>query len=278
MRKLAFLLGALLPLSAAAQTPLDLVIVNAKVFTGDPAHPAEALAIRENRIVGVGTTEQILSMAASKTRTVDAKKHLVVPGFNDAHTHQNPYPMERFVLSLNPDPTWDDLQAALGNATEETPEGPWITGTIGPKILNDARVNAAALDKASRNRKVVLTSYTGHGIAMSGTAVQVLHVSGTDPMGGWFERDAAGRMTGKAFEYADDAVQRKLADLINDADAAEQLRVYVDEALKRGVTSIQNMSYLSAIRYDKILRHNAFPMRIRLIRFSGTSASGPDLG
>lgn len=277
MRKFAFLLSALLPLATAAQTSPDLLIVNAKVYTGDPAKTAEAIAIREGRIVGVGTTEQIMAMAPAKTPTVDAKKHLVVPGFNDAHTHQIPTPMERFVLSLNPDPTWDDLQLALGNAVEETPEAPWIMGTIGPKILNDPRVNAAMLDKVSHNRKVILQEFTGHGLIASGNALQVLHVNTTDPMGGWFEHDASARVTGKAFEYADDVVLRRLADNVSDEDAAEQLRVWADNALGRGVTSVQNMSYLSALRYDKLLRHNAFPIRVRLIRFPGTTASGPDL-
>src|SRR6266513_4913721 len=109
MRKFALLVSALLPLAALAQAPPDLLIINAKVYTGDPAKTAEAIAIRDGRIVGVGTTEQILAMAQPKTRTVDAKKHLVVPGFNDAHTHQSPTPTERFVLGLNPDPSWDDL-------------------------------------------------------------------------------------------------------------------------------------------------------------------------
>ncbi len=277
MRKAALLLAWALP--ALAQAPPDLVIINAKVYTADPANKsAEAIAIREGRIVGVGTTAQILSMAQPKTRTIDAQKHLVVPGFNDAHTHQSPLPTERFVVGLNQDPTWDDLQLALGNATEETPEGPWIMGTIGPKILGDPRVNAAMLDKASHNRKVILEELTGHGLVMSSSAMQALRLgSAADPMGGWFERDAGGRLTGKAFEYADYNFNRKLADSISDADAAEQLQAWVDDALKHGVTSVQNMSFLTALRYDKLLRHNAFPMRIRVIRFPGTSASAPDL-
>jgi hypothetical protein len=275
MRKIALLLACALP--ALAQQPPDLLIVNAKVYTGDPAKPAEAIAIREGRIVGVGTTEEIISMAPAKTRTIDAKKHLVVPGFNDAHTHQMPTPAERFVLGLKDDPSREDLQLALNNATEETPEGPWITGTIGTKILLDPQVNAAWLDKVSHNRKVILQAFSGHGIIASSAALQALRVSGaSDPMGGWFERDAGGRLTGKAFEYADDLVLRKLSETISDDDAAEQLRPYVDNALKHGVTSIQNMSYFPTMHQDKILRHNAFPLRIRVIRFPGTSANGPD--
>jgi len=278
MRKFALLLAwAALP--ALAQQSPDLLIVNAKVYTGDPANKtAEAVAIREGRIVGVGTTEQILSMAAAKTRTVDAKKHLVVPGFNDAHTHFMAMPEERFLLSLNENPSLEDLQLGLGNATEETPEGPWIIGTIGPKILGDARVNGAWLDKQSHNRKVILREFTGHGVIASNAALAALRLSGAaDPAGGWFERDAGGRLTGKAFEYANGMIWRKLVEGISDADLAEQLHAYVDNALKHGVTSIQNMAYISTLRYDKVLRHNAFPLRIRVIRFPGTSASGPDL-
>jgi predicted amidohydrolase YtcJ len=273
MRKAAFLLAWALP--ALAQQAPDLAIINAKLHGAE----GDAIAIRDGRIVAVGTTEQILASVPAKTSTIDAKKHLIVPGFNDAHIHQMPTPPERFVLSLNPDPTWDDLQLALGNATEETPEEPWIFGTIGPKVLGDARVNAAMLDKAGRNRKIVLTEFTGHGMVMSTAAMNALRLgSATDPIGGWFERDATGRMTGKAFEYADYNVMRKLADMVSDAEALEQFHAWADDALKHGITSVQTMSSISALRFDKLLRHNAFPLRIRVIRFPGTTAAGFDFG
>src|SRR5207248_6225374 len=119
------------------------------------------------------------------------------------------------------------------------------------------RVNAALLDKFSHNRKVLLQEFTGHGIIASTAALQALRLAGaTDPMGGWFERDDGGHLTGKAFEYADDMVMRKLAELVPDEDAAEQLQSYANDALRHGVTSIQNMSYVPALRYDKVLRHN----------------------
>jgi predicted amidohydrolase YtcJ len=279
MRKLPFLAVALLPLSLLAQEGApDLIITNAKVYTADPANKsAEAIAIRGNRIVGVGTSEQIASMGGSRTLFVDAKKHLVVPGFNDAHTHQSPTFAEQFALSLNPDPSWEDLAAALNNATEETPEGPWIVGTIGPKLLADPNVNAAALDKASHNRKVVLREVTGHGIILSGTAMQALRVNGSDVAGGWFGHDASGRLNGKLFEYADLNAGRRIADDVSDADATDQLRAYVNDALQHGVTTIQNMSYQSILHYDKIVRHSEPPIRIRMIRFPGTTAQGPDL-
>src|ERR687891_1336940 len=66
----------------------DLIIVNAIVHTMDPARPnAEAVAIYGNRIVAVGSTKDIRKLAGPNTRTIDAEKRLVLPGFNDAHTH-----------------------------------------------------------------------------------------------------------------------------------------------------------------------------------------------
>jgi len=274
MRKAALLLALALPALAQQQAP-DLLIINAKLYGAE----GDALAIREGRIVAVGTTEQILASAPAKTRTVDAKKHLIVPGFNDAHIHESPMPPERFALSLNPDPTIEDLQLALGSGTDETPEETWILGTIGPKTLNDARVNAAMLDKAAHNRKVLLTEFTGHGIIMSSAAMTALRLgSAADPIGGWFERDSSGRLTGKAFEYADYNAMRKLSDIVSDDEAVEQLRAWADDALKHGVTSAQTMSMMTALRFDKLLRHNAVPLRIRVIRFPGTTASGFDFG
>src|SRR5690242_4497464 len=66
----------------------DTIIINAVVHTMDPAQPtAAAVAIYANRIVAVGTTKDIGKLAGPNTRTIDANKRLLLPGFNDAHTH-----------------------------------------------------------------------------------------------------------------------------------------------------------------------------------------------
>mgnify|MGYP001107177768 CR=1 FL=1 len=66
----------------------DLIIVNAVIHTMVPNQPiAEAVAVYGNRIMAVGSTKEIRKLAAANTRVVDAKKRLVLPGFNDAHTH-----------------------------------------------------------------------------------------------------------------------------------------------------------------------------------------------
>ena len=66
----------------------DLVILNAAVHTMDAARPtADAVAIRGSRIAALGTTDEIRALAGPRTRVIDAGGKLVLPGFNDSHTH-----------------------------------------------------------------------------------------------------------------------------------------------------------------------------------------------
>lgn len=260
------------PLLALADDPPDLIIHHAKIFTGDPAHrSAEAVAIRGNRIVAVGTDAEVTALAGDRTKRVDAGGRVVVPGFNDAHTHQGPRP-EGFLLSLDDDPTWELASAGIANAADENASDSWIYGTIGPKLLADPAVTARALDKASGNRRVLLDSWTGHGQIFSTAAMNALHIrdNATDPPGGWYERDASQHLTGKMFEYAGWNAERRLADSVSDDEAIEALKRYSDQALAFGITSIQNMSTLSLARYEKIERHGPAPIRIRMIRFPMT--------
>jgi len=267
-RALLVAVVALVPVAVLAQGAPDLIIHHAKVFTGDPAHRfAEAVAIQGNKIVAVGTNVAIAAMADDKTNQIDAGGRVVVPGFNDAHTHQGPRP-EGFTLSLDEDAAWPLVSAALAGAADETPDDLWVYGTIGPKLLADPAVTAQALDKVAAHRKVILTSWTGHGTIMNTNAINALRIRDTavDPAGGSFERDASNHLTGRMFEYAGWTAERRLADSVSDADAIDQLKAYSDQALGFGITSIQNMSMEPLTRYEKIERHGPAPIRIRMIR------------
>jgi predicted amidohydrolase YtcJ len=270
---------AVLPAVARAQTGApDLIIHHAKVFTPDPAHRfAEAVAVKGNRIVAVGTNAEITALGDDKTKRFDAGGRVVIPGLNDAHTHQGPRP-EHFIVGMEDNPSWALASAALANASEETSSDLWIFGTIGPKLLADPAVTAAALDKATGRRKVMLTSWTGHGTIMSSEAMNALHIrdNAADPAGGWYERDANRHLTGKLFEYAGWDAERRLADSVADADAVDQLKSWSDEAAAFGITTIQNMSMQSLARYEKVERHGPAAIRIRMIRIPITDAATRD--
>ncbi|MEO8034004.1 MAG: amidohydrolase family protein [Acidobacteriota bacterium] len=282
MKRLFFLLGSLLLTIATAAQPIpapDLVLLHGRVFTADPANRwAEAIAIRGNRIVAVGTSTAIAALAGDTTRKIDLGGRLVIPGINDAHTHQMPAP-EHFQLSLNHDPGAEDIQLAAGSGSDESASSTWIFGEIGPNALFDKTISAAMLEKAAPGRKVMLEAFTGHGELFSAAALTSLHVRDDvrDPPGGWFERDASGRLTGKAFEYAAWNIQRRMNDDVPDDEAVEALRSFAKEALRYGITSVQNMAWMTLSHYEKVVRHADVPLRIRMIRFPGTVENGRDL-
>src|ERR1700704_4220625 len=80
--------GMKIAILAQEKNAADVVILNAKVWTVDTAHPtAEAVAITGQFIEALGTSAEIRKWIGPKTKTIDAGGHTVLPGFNDAHVH-----------------------------------------------------------------------------------------------------------------------------------------------------------------------------------------------
>lgn len=266
----AFLFAFLLP--AAQPAPrADLAIVNARVYTGDPARPwAEAVSIRTNRIEEVGTTAAI--KAAGADRVIDAGGRLVIPGINDAHAHPGAVP-EFTALEGPPavehDPTLDEVIGRIKKAAATSPPGKWIIGGIGAIVLDDPRATRAALDPLTPDRPLLLRAWTGHGIILNSAAMRALRLSDTepDPAGGWFGR-ADGRLTGVAHEYAGYMVARRLS-MLPDRDAqVRALQAFAAEAVAFGITSVQAMM-TSAPAEDAAawVESASLPVRMRLIDF-----------
>src|SRR5687768_9817453 len=87
-------LGALAP--SPSQQPQqraldpDLIVINARVYTVDPARPtAEAFAVKDDRFIAVGSTSEIRNLATPRTRVIDAERMTITPGFIDTHCHQS---------------------------------------------------------------------------------------------------------------------------------------------------------------------------------------------
>src|SRR5437773_2217820 len=107
----------------------ELAIINATVHTMDDARPtASAVAILGNRVVAVGSTAEIHALAGLKTRVIDAKGKLVLPGFNDAHVH---FLMGGFSLAnvdLRDAKSPEEMARRLAEYAKKLPKGRWILG------------------------------------------------------------------------------------------------------------------------------------------------------
>ena len=106
----------------------DLIVTNARVWTVDPAHPdAEAIAIRGDRIVEVGTRAAVDAWRGPSTRTIDAGGRLVLPGFDDAHIHLLTGGMQLTNVDLKDAASPAEFARRIGERARSTP-GEWILG------------------------------------------------------------------------------------------------------------------------------------------------------
>ena len=107
----------------------DLVIVNAHVWTADDAGPeAEAVAVRGERIVLVGKSDDARRRAGPGTRIIDAGGRLLLPGFQDGHTHFVSSGMEVGQLDLKNAATPEEFGRLIAEYARGKPPGAWITG------------------------------------------------------------------------------------------------------------------------------------------------------
>jgi predicted amidohydrolase YtcJ len=275
-------LNALLSLPASGQqTPADLILLNGKVFTADSAKPSvEAVAIRGERIMAVGTSAEIEKLAGAKTRRIDLRGRVVTPGFNDAHIHFGA-DLQGFNLQFKTmEPSWEETSAALEAAARQAPEGTWIFGFVGANVVLNEQVTRFALDLVAPNHPVFLRSFYGHGYIVNSKAMPLLQIAEEepDPAGGHFERALGSKkINGRLWEYAEWRLNRILSEMVSDEEAVRQLRQMADVAVRYGVTSLQMFSTVSIERFARLLVKANLPVRVHARPFALTSPKGRDL-
>ena len=259
----------------------DLILTDGKVFTADSTHPwAEAVAIRGDRIMAVGTTVEVGRLAARATRVVSLGGRVVIPGINDAHDHVGDVPLPgefRTSDAPTPDPTFAQVLDSVAAVAARLPAGTWIKTTTGITILNDTAARRAALDRVANGHPVLLWSWWGHGYVLNTAALRALDIADTapDPLGGWYERDSTGSLTGRLDEYAAWGAIRHVYSMLPEKDLVSGLRAFADSSLRMGVTTVQDMAgYFDPALTMRVLRNARLPIRVRVIRWSIPDAHG----
>jgi hypothetical protein len=256
------MLATLMLASALAADPVvaaDLVLVNGKVWTVDPAKPeAQAVAVWNGHILKVGTDAEIKALVGPATKVIDAGGKRVVPGFYDSHVHFLGGGLQLARVELKDCPDEAAFGKRLKAFDEKTPSGRWMLGGNWDhdRTFGGTLPTAEALDKYVPGRPVFLRRYDGH-MGLANTAALKLARIGPntrDPDGGVIGRLADGKTpSGILKDNAMDLIEKFIPEP-DDAEIAEAVRAAMAACAEQGVTSVQDMDGSSPETRRKLFR------------------------
>ena len=155
---------ALAMVSCYKQNP-DIIIHNANIITVNPLQPkAEAIAISGDKIIAVGSNEEILNMSSGITKKIDVENKTITPGFIDAHSHpasSGRSHLRKVDCDLR---SIEEIKNAINERTKNTPKGNWISGFKydDTKTREKRFINNKDLDEVSPEHPVIITHRGGH--------------------------------------------------------------------------------------------------------------------
>ena len=194
--------------------PADLVLAGGRVFTAlAPAGVAEALAVRDGRIIAVGGDRDVMRLAGPSTRLIALRGRSVTPGFGDAHVHPISSGIEHLLCDLHDASGPDEYLERVATYAAANPELPWIVGG-GWYLAHfpSGLPRKEDLDRVVPDRPVFLPNKDGHDAWVNSRALEIGGVTADtpDPHDGRIARNPDGSPLGTLHEGAQDLVSRHL--------------------------------------------------------------------
>ena len=200
-------LAALMPqesLAQAAPTGSTTIFTNANVLTVDEDFSeAQAVAVRDNRILAVGTDGEVRAVAGEGATVIDLDGKTILPGFIDPHTHVVSGSVVDAIMEyigMARYTTVDEVLQHIAMRVAETPAGEWLVfRNFDPAVQEGAdALTFAELDPISTEHPIFILNASGHLAYANSKAFEVSGVTNDvqNPPGGEFVRDADGKLTG----------------------------------------------------------------------------------
>lgn len=260
----AVVLGAMLG-CGTAPPPADLVLRNGAVYTVDSARPwAEAVAVRDGRIVRVGSDAAVAALIGTRTNVVDLAGRMLLPGFHDTHVHPVTGGIELGACDLNPARDRADAVRIVSACADHSDaawvrgggwQAPIFAGGVAPREL---------LDSLVPDRPAYLTAADAHSAWVNSRALAAAGVDRDtpDPPSGRIERGPDGRPSGTLRESAMGLVGRVMPGR-TDAEYDAGLRRALDLATRFGITTLHeaNADERIVAAYRRVADAAGLPVR-----------------
>ena len=287
---LSLLFVSFMPLQPRV-APADIVFKNGNVYTAnDKAPQAEAVAVKADRIVFVGTNADAQKYVGPKTRVVDLHGSTVLPGFADAHQHLSGVGQREMTLNLEGTKSLDDFLAKVKARVDQAKPGEWVTGRgwIETHWLPPVFPTRWDLDKVAPDNPVILGRADGHGAVVNSAALKLAKVDKNtpNPFGGEISKDKeSGEPNGMLLDAAQGLVRNKVPPT-SAADAERAVELGVKRDISLGWTQIQDAggSYADVAIFKKLYVAGTIKLRIyKAVYGPGPSANrllaeGPTIG
>jgi predicted amidohydrolase YtcJ len=237
----------------------DLLLVNADIVTVDTALPrAEAVAIGGDRILAVGTTEDVSQYLGQETEIIDLHGQMVIPGFIEGHGHYTSFGGSLMILNFRYAKSFTEIVSIVAEAAADTPTGEWLIGRgwhqdkwqTQEDVLVEGLPMHDSLSAATPDHPVMLIHTSGHAVFVNQRAMTLVELDETTepPAGGEIVRDAKGRPTGMMREAAQDIFrvaysghQGRRPAGIAEAELRRMVTLAGEESLRHGITSFQDL-------------------------------------
>ena len=227
---------------------------------------AQAIAVRGERIIAVGSDAEIEKLKGKRTQVVDLGGHFVMPGFNDAHVHLANAGFEKLHVELAGVRSLAEMQQRIAASAKTTPAGEWITGrgwdhTLWPDRKLPTRHD---LDAVTGDHAAIFTRVDGHISVANSAALKFAGItrSTPDPPGGKIDHEAQGEPTGILRETVKDDLLARLPPP-SPAQRRRGLELALTDAAQWGITSAQdNSQWEDFLILEELEREGKLTLRV----------------
>ena len=255
----------LMAFASSSEAP-DTIFINGDVYTQATPARVQAIAVRHDRIIAVGTNDEIRKLKSAHTQVVDLGGQFVMPGFNDAHCHLQSAGFEQMEVNLVGAKSLQEMQQRIAAYVKDAAPGDWVVGrgwdhTLWPGQKLPTRQD---MDAVTNGHPAYFVRVDGHIAIANSAALQAAGITAqtVPPQGGAIDHDAHGQPTGIIRESAQGLIRAEIPPP-TPTQRRRAAELALADAARWGITSAQdNSDWEQFLVYEEMERDGKLTLRI----------------